>query len=176
MLEQGLIQIYTGNGKGKSTASLGLALRAIGHNWKVKIIQFTKGEIPNYYGELNSSSFLPNLSIEQFGTDDIPYRENLKMDDYTEAAKAYSCAYTSIMKRDYQLVILDEVNIAIDLGLIKLAYIKELLLKKPEFVEVVLTGRNAHPELVSIAHLVTEMKSVKHYFELGVMARKGMEY
>lgn len=176
MLEHGFIQIYTGDGKGKTTASLGLALRAIGHGWKVKIIQFTKGEIPNYYGELNSSSFLPNLSIEQFGTNQIPYRDKLDKEEFVQAAKAYASAFHAIKSGEYQLVILDEINIAIDLGLLEVKFIKEMILNRPEHVEIVLTGRRAHPELISIAHLVTEMKPICHYFDIGVQARRGIEY
>lgn len=179
MLDHGYIQIYTGDGKGKTTASLGLALRAIGHGWKVLIVQFTKGgkEDNNYYGEICSSSkLMPNLEVAQFGMDRVVYSHNVKMDDYKEAKKGWQFAKEAIESGKYQLVILDELNICIDMGMVKVSDVKETLRDKPEQMEIVLTGRRAHPEIVAMAHLVTEMKPIKHYFDMGVMARQGIEY
>jgi cob(I)alamin adenosyltransferase len=179
MLERGYIQIYTGDGKGKTTASLGLALRAIGHGWKVLIIQFTKGEQndSNFYGELASSTkLMPNLDFAQFGLDRVVYSHNINIDDYKETRKGWQFAKDVISSNRYQLIILDEINVCVDLGMVKVSEIKEVLQKKPQHLEIVLTGRKAHPELVAMAHLVTEMKPVKHYFDAGVMARKGIEY
>lgn len=177
MLEHGYIQIYTGNGKGKTTASLGLALRALGHGWKVLIAQFTKGEQgDNYYGEIASSKSMPNLEVVQFGLDRVVYSHNVKIDDYKEARKGWEFVKESIESQKYQLIILDEINICTDLGMIKVSEVKETLQNKPENLEIVLTGRRAHPELVAMAHLVTEMKPIKHYFDNGVMARQGIEY
>jgi cob(I)alamin adenosyltransferase len=177
LLDHGYIQIYTGDGKGKTTASLGLALRALGHGWKVMIIQFTKGDQGTYYGELTSASkFMPNLDVAQFGLDRIVYSHNINVEDYKEARKGWKMAKDAIQGGKYQLVILDEINICADLGMIKISEIKETLINKPDSLEIVLTGRRAHPELIAMAHLVTEMKPIKHYFDMGVMARQGIEY
>lgn len=177
MLERGYIQIYTGDGKGKTTASLGLALRALGHGWKVLIIQFAKGDSATSYGEISSAScFLPNLEVKQFGMDRVVYSHNVCMEDYKEAKKGWECAKEAINSGEYQLVILDEVNICIAMNMIKVSDVKDALLNKPESLEIVLTGRYAHPEIQALAHLVTEMKPVKHYFDIGVMARQGIEY
>ncbi|MFI3300607.1 MAG: cob(I)yrinic acid a,c-diamide adenosyltransferase [Candidatus Gastranaerophilales bacterium] len=177
MLEHGYIQIYTGDGKGKTTASLGLALRALGHGWKVLVIQFTKGDSATSYGEIASSSkFLPNLDVVQFGMDRVCYSHNVSMDDYKEAKKGWEFAKEAINSNEYQLIILDEINICTSMNMIKVSDVKETLLNKPEHLEIVLTGRYAHPELKALAHLVTEMKPIKHYFDTGVMARQGIEY
>jgi cob(I)alamin adenosyltransferase len=181
LLNNGYIQIYTGDGKGKTTASLGLALRAIGHGWKVLIVQFTKGEKnengENFYGEIKGASkLMPNLEVLQFGLDRVVYSSNIKIEDYKETRRGWEEAKKRIQSGEYGLVILDEVNICVDLGLIKLSELKEVLMNRPKNLEIVLTGRRAHPEIVSMAHLVTEMKPIKHYFDIGVMARRGIEY
>lgn len=177
MLDHGYIQIYTGDGKGKTTASLGLALRAIGHGWKVLIIQFAKGDQANYYGEIISSSkLMPNLEVKQFGLDRVVYSHNVNIEDYKEARNGWLYAKEAINSGKYQLVIMDEINVCADLGMIKIQEIKDVLLNRPKNMEIVLTGRRAHPEIVAMAHLVTEMKPIKHYFEQGVMARRGIEY
>ncbi len=178
MLQNGYIQIYTGDGKGKTTASLGLALRALGHGWKVLVIQFTKGDNgTNYYGEMVSASkFLPNLEVAQFGMDRVVYSHNVCIEDFKEARRGWQFAKEAIQSNKYQLVILDEINICADLGMIKISEIKEELMNKPQGLEIVLTGRRAHPELIAMAHLVTEMQPIKHYFDTGVMARQGIEY
>ena len=177
MLEHGYIQIYTGDGKGKTTASLGLALRALGHGWKVLVVQFTKGDQGTSYGELASASnFLPNLTVKQFGSNRIVYSHNMGSEDMFEARRGWAFAKEAIQSGEYQIVILDELNICIDLEMIKVSEVKEVLLNKPENLEIVLTGRNAHKELIAMAHLVTEMKPIKHYFDIGVMARQGIEY
>ena len=177
MLEHGYIQIYTGDGKGKTTASLGLALRALGHGWNVLVLQFTKGDQGTSYGELVSSSkFLPNLDVIQFGMDRVVYSHNICLGDFKEAKKGWEIAKDAIKGGKYQLIILDELNICVDMGMIKVSEVKEALLNKPESLEIVLTGRRAHPELVAMAHLVTEMKPIKHYFDTGVLARQGIEY
>lgn len=177
LLEHGYIQIYTGDGKGKTTASLGLALRALGHGWKVLVIQFTKGDSGTTYGEIASAGkFLKNLEVHQFGMDRVVYKHNVCMEDYKEAKKGWELAKQAIQSGEYQLVILDELNICVAMNMIKVSEVKDVLLNKPESLEIVLTGRYAHPELVALAHLVTEMKPIKHYFDMGVMARQGIEY
>ena len=177
MFEHGYVQIYTGDGKGKTTASLGLALRAIGHGWNVLVVQFTKGDQANYYGEIMScSKLMPNLEVVQFGLDRVVYASNITMEDYKEAKRGWEFAKQAIESKKYQLIILDEINVCIDLSMIKISEIKEVLINRPKNIEIVLTGRRAHPELIAMAHLVTEMKPVKHYFEQGVSARQGIEY
>jgi cob(I)alamin adenosyltransferase len=177
VFEHGYIQIYTGDGKGKTTASLGLALRALGHGWKVMLIQFTKGDKTNYYGEINSlSKLMDNLEVAQFGLDRCVFSHNVNIEDYKEARKGWEFTKEAIKSKKYQMVILDEINICADLGMIKVSELKEVLINRPSNLEIVLTGRRAHPEIVAMAHLVTEMKPVKHYFEQGVTARQGIEY
>ena len=177
--KHGYIQVYTGDGKGKTTASLGLAMRALGRCWKVLIVMFTKGG--NDYGELISFRNLSpeiakNLTIVQAGLDRIVYEQNKNADDEAEIKKGWELAKKVIKNDEYNLVILDEANIAIDLGLIELQDILNVLKNKPEEMEIVLTGRNARQEIIDIAHLVSEIKPVKHYWDTGIAARKGIEY
>ncbi len=177
--KHGYIQVYTGNGKGKTTASLGLAMRALGRSWKVLIIMFTKGG--NDYGELNSFRNLSeeiseNLTIIQAGLDRIVYNNNKTEMDASEIKKGWELAKKAIKNDEYNLIILDEANIALDLGFIDLNEMVEVLKNKPQEMEIVLTGRNAKPEIVEIAHLVSEINPVKHYWDTGVVARKGIEY
>ncbi len=177
--KHGYIQVYTGDGKGKTTASLGLAMRALGRCWKVLIIMFTKGG--DDYGELNSFRNLSpeiaqNLTIVQAGLDRIVYADNKNQNDSDEIKKGWELAKKAILNDEYNLIILDEANIAIDLGLIELDEVLEVLKNKPEDMEIVLTGRNAKPEIIEAAHLVSEIKPVKHYWDTGIAARKGIEY
>lgn len=177
--KHGYIQVYTGNGKGKTTASLGLAMRALGRCWKVLIIMFTKGG--NDYGELNSFRNLSpeiaqNLTIVQAGLDRIVYSKNQTQADTDEIKKGWELAKDAIQNDKYNLIILDEANIAIDLDIIDVDEVVETLKNKPEDMEIVLTGRNANQKIIDIAHLVSEINPVKHYWDTGVAARKGIEY
>ena len=177
--KHGYIQVYTGNGKGKTTASLGLAMRALGRCWKVLIIMFTKGG--DDYGELNSFRNLSpeiskNLTIVQAGLDRIVYEQNKNADDEAEIKKGWELAKKAIQNDEYNLIILDEANIAIDLGLIDLDEVVEVLKNKPEDMEIVLTGRNANEKIIDLAHLVSEIKPIKHYWDTGIAARKGIGY
>lgn len=177
--KHGYIQVYTGNGKGKTTASLGLAMRALGRCWKVLIIMFTKGG--DDYGELNSFRNLSpdiskNLTIIQAGLDRIVYEKNKNADDETEIKKGWELAKKAIQNDEYNLIILDEANIAIDLGLIDLDEVVDVLKNKPQDMEIVLTGRNANEKITDLAHLVSEIKPIKHYWDTGIAARKGIEY
>ena len=175
----GFIQVYTGNGKGKTTASLGLTLRALGQNWKVLILLFVKGQ--GDYGELKSFANLSkkiknNLKIVKTGANRIVYFDNITQEDINQASRAWKCAKYSILKSDFNLIILDEINIAIDLELINLQEVIEVLKNKPESKEVVLTGRNAKKEIIEIADLVSEINPIKHYYNSGIKSRKGIEY
>ena len=177
--QHGYIQVYTGNGKGKTTASLGLAMRALGRNWKVLIIMFTKGG--DDYGELNSFMNLSpkisrNLKIVQAGLDRIVYKDNENADDEKAIKEGWELAKKAIKNNEYQLIIMDEANIAIDLGILDVDEVVDVLKNKPEEMEIVLTGRNAHEKIVDIAHLVSKIEPVKHYWDTGIVARKGIEY
>jgi cob(I)alamin adenosyltransferase len=173
-LERGFIQVYTGLGKGKTTAALGLALRAAGQGLKVYIIQFMKGW-PDY-GELVSVEKLPNITLRQFGRPEFVNKNNPDPEDIRQAHRALEHARQIMLNGQYDIVILDEINVALDFGLIGLAEVLSLLDARPEKVELVLTGRYAHPEVVKRADLVTEMLDIKHPYTEGVMGRKGIEY
>jgi cob(I)alamin adenosyltransferase len=173
-MEKGLIQVYTGNGKGKTTAALGLALRAIGHGFRVLVIQFMKGNIN--YGELESAKKLsPYLVIKQMGRETFVSKNNPDPVDIKLAQEGFSFAKKAIENKEYDIVILDEINMAIDYGLIPLADLLNLLDTKPVEVELILTGREAKPEILERADLVTEMVERKHYYKKGIRARKGIE-
>ena len=177
--EHGYIQVYTGNGKGKTTASLGLAVRALGRGWKVLVVMFTKGG--NNYGELNTFMNLApvlkqKIKIVQAGLDRIVYSNNISDDDRKLVSEGWEFAKKVILNNEYQMVILDEANIALDLGLIGMDDMVETLKNKPDSMEIVLTGRNAKPEIIEIAHLVSEIHPVKHYWDKGISARKGIEF
>jgi len=171
---QGTVQVYTGDGKGKTTAALGLALRAVGHGLTVYMIQFMKGS-PNY-GELSSASTIPGLTIEQSGRDEFVDRENPAQIDIDLAKAALSKARDAVAGAEYDFVILDEINVALDFGLVDLADVKELIEARPPHVELVLTGRSAHPEIVKMADLVSEVLKIKHHYDAGIEAREGIEY
>lgn len=177
--ELGYIQVYTGDGKGKTTASLGLTFRALGRGWNVLVILFTKGG--NDYGELFSARQLSpqishQLTIVQAGLNRIVFTHNMKPEDAIEISNGWEIAKRAVRSGKYQMIVMDEANIAIDLGLIPLEEMKELLINKPTALEIVLTGRRAHPEIIELAHLVSEIRPIKHYWDIGVKARKGIEY
>ena len=173
-LEKGLVQVYTGNGKGKTTAAFGLALRAIGRGLKVYIIQFIKGGFD--YGELYVVDKLPNLKLKAFGRGKFVTQKPAEKVDVEFAEKAIALAEEVVKSGEYDIVILDEINVALNLKLIKTEKVLELIKNKPKHVELVLTGRYAPDEIIEVADLVTEMKEVKHPFNKGFQARKGIEY
>ena len=208
-MKKGLIHVYTGDGKGKTTASLGLALRAVGQGFKVFMIQFMKGGA--YTGEyIAAKNYLPNIEILQFGRPCIKQLKQMKIKGYSigktkpeemydvirEDIECGACRYCFLnddVQRDYieegfkkalevvmegshDLVILDEINVAMSLGFLNPELVMNMLANKPETVEIILTGRNAPDEIIEMADLVTEMRLQKHYFDKGVSARRGIEY
>ena len=168
----GLVQIYTGGGKGKTTASLGLAVRAAGHNFKIAIIHFMK--IWDY-GEVKSLKKL-GIDLFRYGTTELIDPKNPSPIDYEEAEKAILKAEKLIEKSDYDILILDEINVAVDFSLIPIKRVVDLLDKKPDNLELVLTGRNCPQELIERADLVSVIDEIKHPYQGGMEARKGIEF
>ena len=173
-MEQGLIQVYTGDGKGKTTAALGLALRAAGQGLAAYIVQFMKGW--PHYGELQALKHQPNVTLVQFGRPDFVERDNPDPVDVRMAQDALQHALDIVSNGRYDLVVLDEINVALDYGLLSLDQVLALFDAKPPHVELVLTGRAAHPQIIERADLVTEMRSIKHPYDNGVIGRRGIEY
>lgn len=169
---RGYIQVYTGNGKGKTTAALGLALRAAGAGLNVFIAQFLKGM---QYSELEAlSRFEGLITVHQYGRDTF-IADKPGSEDIERAGKGFEEAAGIIRAGEYDVIILDELNIAEHMGLIDIGDIIALMEEKPPHVELVLTGRHADPRIIDHADLVTEMKDIKHYFAQGVAAREGIE-
>ena len=174
-LSQGLVQIYTGNGKGKTTAAFGLAIRAVGHGFRVYIIQFMKGR--NDYGELAGLKRLsPECQLEHFGGQGWVHKGEGLEENVDEAQKALSRAQEIICSGEWDIVILDEIINAVWFELIPETDLLELIENKPSHVELVFTGRNASQTLIDRADLVTEMVQRKHPFEQGIMSRQGIEF
>jgi cob(I)alamin adenosyltransferase len=171
---KGYVQVYTGNGKGKTTAALGLALRAAGYGRRVYIGQFLKGQ---HYGELISVRKLaPLITIEQFGRKGFVHvTENPDDEDITRAKKGLQTCLKAMLSRKFSIIVLDEISVALHFHLLTEKEVLDVLAQKPEEVEVVLTGRYAPPSLIKRADLVTEMKEKKHYYAKGVRARLGIE-
>jgi len=169
-----MIHVYTGMGKGKTTAALGLAMRALGHGLKVYIIQFMKGNIR--YGELETARQLsPNIVIKQMGRECFVDRDNPDKIDIELAQRAFQLAREILSGGTHDIVVLDEINVAVDYGLIPLDAVLALLDSKPHHVELILTGRYARQEVIQRADLVTEMCEVKHYYQEGIPSRKGID-
>lgn len=177
MSKDGLVIVYTGNGKGKTTAALGLAMRAVGYEHKVCMLQFIKGSW--HYGEMDSSKKLePNFELIAVGKgfvgildDNSPREEHEKY-----AAEAVRICREKIFSEKYDVIILDEVNYAITLGLIDVQEIIKIIKEKPSDLDLVLTGRDVKEEIVELADLVTEMKEIKHPFKSGIKAKKGIDF
>lgn len=168
---QGYIHVYTGNGKGKTTAALGLCLRAAAAGKKIYIGQFVKGM---HYSELDLLPTIANITLKQYGRGCFIYADPTE-EDKNAAREGLTEMARILRSGEYDLVVLDEVNIALYYGLIDIADLKAALLARGEEVEVVLTGRYAPEELIEMADLVTEMREIKHYYNKGVEARTGIE-
>ena len=169
---KGYIKVYTGDGKGKTTAALGLSLRAAGHGLKTYIGQFMKGQ---HYGELTALRDHPFITIEQYGDVDCVRQEDINPKHIDQARRGLVRAHEVMCSGAYDILILDEINVAIGYGLISTKEVLDILKDRPKNVEVILTGRYAPQELLDTADLVSEMKEVKHYFQKGVPARNGIE-
>lgn len=174
MNQLGLIQVYTGDGKGKTTASLGLAFRACGHGFRVCMIQFMKGS--DEYGEVKAAALLPGFRLVQVGRHDFVNLADPDPVDRKLAEEGWSLAKETIESGQYDIVILDEINVALSCGLLDTAAVIEFLTCTPRKVEIILTGRYAPAALVATAHLVTEMCDIKHPYAQGTEARKGIDY
>ncbi len=171
-MEQGYIQIYTGDGKGKTTAALGLALRAAGHGLRTYIAQFMKGQS---YGELRSIRLIPEIKIEQFGKDTFIHIDQASQEDIRMAKQGLEKASQAMLSHKYNIIILDEINVAIHFKLLTIAQVMDFISSKPENIELILTGRRAPQELIDRADLVTEMREIKHYYQQSVSVRDGIE-
>jgi len=177
MENDGLVIVYTGKGKGKTTAALGMALRAIGHNYKICMIQFIKGSW--HYGEMSSSKRLePEFELTAVGKgfvgildDKTPKEVHQKI-----AKEAIEIAKQKILSEKYNIIILDEINYAVNLGLVNVDYVLDLIKTKPQNVTLVLTGNHANQQVIDAADLVTEMREIKHPFQKGIRAKKGIDF
>lgn len=173
---QGLLIVHTGNGKGKTTAALGLALRAWGHGLKILILQFIKGSWK--YGELKSIEQLaPNLMLRQMGEGFVKNSVDDKKEKHCEAAKeALDVAKQEMNAGKWDMIILDEINYAVKFGLISLEDVLAFISQKPDEMHLVMTGRDAKEEIIAQADLVTEMKEIKHPYQKGIKAQQGVEF
>ena len=173
---RGLILINTGPGKGKTTAALGTALRAVGNGMRVLVLQFLKGSW--HYGELDAvQAFGQNFVMKQMGRGFVKIGgAETDPEDIRLVEAAWAEAREAINSGEWDMVVLDEINYAISYGMLDAAEVAEALKNKPEMVHVILTGRNAHPLLVELADTVTEMREVKHAYQKGILAQRGIEY
>lgn len=173
---KGLILVNTGPGKGKTTAALGTALRAVGNGMRVLILQFLKGSW--HYGELDSmQAFGQSLVLKQMGRGFVKVGgAATDPEDIRLVEAAWAEARTAILSGEWDLVVLDEINYAISYGMLDPTQVAQTLRDRPEMVHVILTGRNAHPALVELADTVTEMREVKHAYQKGILAQRGIEF
>ncbi|MFH2036888.1 MAG: cob(I)yrinic acid a,c-diamide adenosyltransferase [Candidatus Zixiibacteriota bacterium] len=175
--KKGLLVVYTGNGKGKTTAALGMTIRAVGYGWKVSIVQFIKGSWK--YGEMDGLKRLePEVELNIMGEGFVGIIDDDKpIEEHREAAKkAFELLLDKVKSGKYELVIADELNVAMMLGLITLDELKTLIEQKPKELHLVITGRGAHKWLIEKADLVTEMTEIKHPYQKGILAQKGVDY
>ena len=173
---KGLLLINTGPGKGKTTAALGTAMRAAGNGMRVLILQFLKGSW--HYGELDAAEMLgPNFVLKQMGRGFVKVGgAETDPEDIRLVHEAWNEAREAIYSGEWDMVVLDEINYAISYGMLDPAIVAEALRDRPPMVHVILTGRNAHPALVELADTVTEMREVKHAYQKGILAQRGIEY
>lgn len=175
-VRRGLIIVNTGPGKGKTTAAMGTALRAVGNGMKVLMLQFLKGSW--HYGELDAvKAFGDNFIMKQLGRGFVKVGgAETDPEDIRLVEEAWRESRDAILSGNWDLVILDEINYAISYGMLDAEKVVETLKQRPEMVHVILTGRSAHPKIVEVADTVTEMRQVKHAYEAGILAQRGIEY
>jgi cob(I)alamin adenosyltransferase len=172
---EGLVLVYTGNGKGKTTAALGLALRAIGHGQRVFMVQFMKGD-PSY-GEIQAiNKYLPTFEVVQSGKNRMMPDGSLEEDKSDVVREGFFRGKEALLGGKYGLVIFDEINIVLERGRLSVQEVLAILAARPEHVNVVLTGRHAAKEIINFADLVSEIREIKHPFRRGVKAQQGMEF
>jgi len=169
-----MVEVFTGDGKGKTSAALGMVLRALGHGLRVYIVFFMKGSFP--YGEQKTLSQLTNVTFKKFGFETFCDPANVKPEEKEQAQDALSAAREAMLSGDYDMVILDEVNVAAGWKLIDISQVVQLIKDKPENVELILTGRHADPRIMELADVVTIMTKVKHPYDKGILSRKGFDY
>ena len=175
MNKRGIVMVNTGDGKGKSTAAFGLALRAVGHDKKVMIVQFMKGN--DQYGEVQAvRKYLPMIRLEQTGTENFVDKYNPEEIDVEEAQRGFALGLEAVKSGDYDLVILDEINVAMDFDLVSVEKVLALIESKAEKTDLLLTGRYAPQSIREVADMVTEMGEIKHHFYAGFPAKPGIEY
>ncbi len=173
-LQLGLVQVYTGNGKGKTTAALGAALRACGHGLRVYMIQFMKGS--ETYGEIKIASRVPGFTLHASGLPTFVDRNAPGEDDKRLAREGWARAKEIVKAGAHEIVILDEINVAVDYGLVPLGELIQLIEDKPRGVELILTGRDARPDIIDRADLVSEIREIKHPYQRGIAGRRGIEF
>jgi cob(I)alamin adenosyltransferase len=172
--DRGLVMVITGNGKGKTTAAFGQALRSIGQGYNIFIVQFMKGR---KYGEfIAAQKYLPNLTIRRSGLDSFVMRDNPATIDIEMAKKGLNAAQKAIKSGKYDMVILDEINVALDFKLISLPDVVELVRTKPAHLDIILTGRYAPKGIIDIADTVSDIQEIKHHYNTGIKDRAGIEY
>lgn len=171
---KGLVQLFTGDGKGKTSAAIGTVIRALGHGLKVYIAFFMKGAHPS--GEFHILSQLPSVTMASFGSGGLVDPNNIKAEEREEAQKALAAAREAMLSGKYDMVVLDEVNVAVFFELISVDDVLKLIEDKPQKVELILTGRRADSRLVQAADLVTECLKIKHPYDMGVASRGGIEF
>lgn len=173
-LPRGLVQVFTGDGKGKTSAAIGAVIRALGYGRKVYIVFFMKGAHPS--GEFHILSQLSSVTMASFGSGGFVDPKNIKPEEIAGAEKALAAAREAMLSGKYDLVVMDEVNVAVAFGLIPVDDVLKLIEEKPKGVELILTGRRADARLVQAADLVTECLKIKHPYDTGVAARGGIEF
>jgi cob(I)alamin adenosyltransferase len=172
-VKKGYIHVYTGNGKGKTTSAIGLGIRVTGAGLKVHLLQFMKGR---RYSELNTLDKIKNFTYSQHGRDEFVNKKKPEKIDIDMAQEGFKYAKKLIKSNKYDLIILDEINVAVDFNLIDIEDVLKLIMGKPEKLELVLTGRYVNPKIIKTAEYVTEMLEIMHPYQKGVQARKGFDF
>jgi cob(I)alamin adenosyltransferase len=171
---KGMVQVFTGDGKGKTTAALGTIMRAVGHDLRVSVVFFMKGDYP--YGERRILAGLPGVTIRSFGGEDFVFPQKVNAEQKAQAVQALAAARADMLSGNFDLVVLDEVNVAAAFKLVPVDDVLQLLKDKPEKVDLILTGRKADSRVVQAADLVTEMIKIKHPYDQGLPARPGFDF